>query len=741
MQHHFGLTRNHHPQTWRLGCPRWHQHCLILLAGSVVFATMPLPAQALNIGGGTATQDSPQNNTNLDPATGKAVFGWDYVGRANWNAVYLGNGWVLTAAHVGQSSTIDLGTQGVYNTISGSSVQIYNPTVIGDTYSGTATDLILYRIAPNATTGQLPNLAPLVLPTTTPSNNTQVTMVSAGPWVARPTYYNYNSSTGTWSVAADYQSGTFAGLDYSAQAPNFTGVKRWGYNTLSNNAVIYENGSGKVHALSTKFYDPGKDPIGGITNESALSNGDSGGGLFGSSESVGLLGILDVKYEFNNQPNYTTIYGSESGAVNVAWYAANLASTMGIYQFTSITNKNWSSSSWNNFQNSSATPGPNAAGTTVNLLATNPNPLTITLTTSPTVGTLNFNSTKTYTLNTVTAQTLTFDNSSSGATLANWEGTHTINPSIILNDNLTVNVKTAGDLLTLKAVSSSTNKSLTKIGNGNLTTTGTISGLSSVVNNGVGVFTISGNITSTIAVSNTSTGSMVLSGTNSYTGGTLVSQGQLTFTSAAARPANDLLTINKSGSPIQGGMVVINAASANINAYQAQLLNGLNPSPIGPAIKTTMGIGTEGIGYLTGSDYNSLHGTSLDPTSIVFKYSYLGDIDLDGKITGVDFAQIDAAYLSGAYSTPGGNPHWINGDLNYDGLVNAQDFALITAAFAAQGSNPIVLASLVSQDTARFGSDFLTAYHQALATVPEPTSLGLLLLGSLGLRQRRRHKS
>ncbi|MEI8195149.1 MAG: dockerin type I domain-containing protein, partial [Phycisphaerae bacterium] len=148
---------------------------------------------------------------------------------------------------------------------------------------------------------------------------------------------------------------------------------------------------------------------------------------------------------------------------------------------------------------------------------------------------------------------------------------------------------------------------------------------------------------------------------------------------------------------------------------------------------------TEGVGYMTTDQYNILNGTSLAASGVIAKYTYLGDANLDGKITADDFAQIDASYLKDTSGTTTGF-HWINGDFNYDGKITSADFALIDAAYTAQGS-PLA-AGIVAGDMARFaGTDFAAQYQVALSAagaVPEPASLGLLALGAVSLLARRR---
>ncbi len=71
-------------------------------------------------------------------------------------------------------------------------------------------------------------------------------------------------------------------------------------------------------------------------------------------------------------------------------------------------------------------------------------------------------------------------------------------------------------------------------------------------------------------------------------------------------------------------------------------------------------------------------GTSVDGTTVLVKYTYGGDANLDGIVNGDDYFQIDSAF-------PQQHHGWLNGDFNYDGVINGDDYFLIDSNFPRQG--------------------------------------------------------
>jgi hypothetical protein len=166
-----------------------------------------------------------------------SVTGWNYVGSVNGaSGVYLGNGWVLTAAHVG-AGTFTL--SGTAYTVRADSIQ----GVVGA--SGTSVDLTLFRLTMN------PNLPSLTISATAP---TPLSSNSAGSEVAM---IGYGGSHGeTWGL------NTVTATDLN--------VHITGYPYISTDfATDY----------GTTTLGDGNDTF-SATNNYLLVPGDSGGGDF-----------------------------------------------------------------------------------------------------------------------------------------------------------------------------------------------------------------------------------------------------------------------------------------------------------------------------------------------------------------------------------------------------------------------------------------------------------------------------
>lgn len=105
----------------------------------------------------------------------------------------------------------------------------------------------------------------------------------------------------------------------------------------------------------------------------------------------------------------------------------------------------------------------------------------------------------------------------------------------------------------------------------------------------------------------------------------------------------------------------------------------------------------------------------MDNTTVLVRYVYAGDANLDGSVDTLDFNAVAANF-------GGTNKVWTQGDFNYDGNVDTLDFNIY-------GSN-----SGQSGPSAPSGG--------GNALVPEPASLGaLIIVGAALVRHKRRTRA
>ncbi len=203
--------------------------------------------------------------------------------------IYIGNGWVLTANHVGIS---DLNLAGeVYSRVPGSGVQLQNP-------DGSAADLLAYRISGNP---QLPTLGVVEFANTSPAIGTAVTMIGRGQ----------NRGTATTWNQPPLRSGWFWGSG---------ATMRWGTNQILETVGEEEFDTA---ALVMDFTKPGEPSF--TADEAQAVTGDSGGGVWvkngGSWE---LAGVLFSASQYDNQPPQTSLDGNRSIAADLALFRPQL---------------------------------------------------------------------------------------------------------------------------------------------------------------------------------------------------------------------------------------------------------------------------------------------------------------------------------------------------------------------------------------------------------------------------------
>ncbi|HWP39754.1 MAG TPA: PEP-CTERM sorting domain-containing protein, partial [Tepidisphaeraceae bacterium] len=131
-----------------------------------------------------------------------------------------------------------------------------------------------------------------------------------------------------------------------------------------------------------------------------------------------------------------------------------------------------------------------------------------------------------------------------------------------------------------------------------------------------------------------------------------------------------------------------------------------------------------------GAIYPSFNGQNVSADDVLVKFTYFGDADLSGSIDATDYSLIDNGYVN---SLTG----WLNGDFDYSGTIDATDYALIDNAYVNQ-VGPLAEA-LIAEHTRMLGGEYLAALRAIQSgVIPEPASVGLLVLGAGLLRRVRR---
>ncbi|HEX2971622.1 MAG TPA: CAP domain-containing protein [Tepidisphaeraceae bacterium] len=143
--------------------------------------------------------------------------------------------------------------------------------------------------------------------------------------------------------------------------------------------------------------------------------------------------------------------------------------------------------------------------------------------------------------------------------------------------------------------------------------------------------------------------------------------------------------------------------------------SGITSSVAGENHLTGLAVVLNDKGGGKGSLFTQFNGEDVDVNSILVKYTWNGDVTLDGKVDIADYFLVDSGFISqkGGYR---------NGDLNFDGKVDIADYFLIDSAFIGQTG---VLGGMGGVWT---------------AAVPEPGCVGIMIgvLGGVMMRRGKR---
>ncbi len=266
----------------------------IFAAVALVLTTVSsAPAVIIQGGDGTGNTTAPTD----DP-------GWSNVGALNGaSCVYLGDGWVITASHVGLGSPTFDGSS--YAAVAGSCTRLSDPS-----NPSQAADLIMFRLqtTPAGLSGLSVSSAE---PDTT--QNSQIEAIGYGMNRATSeTFWDNN-----WNVVSDSVLGGHAGYCWGSGSS-----KRWGTNNLAAHVAV-DDGHGITDAWQTVFNSSGTD------NEMQAAVGDSGGGVFYQrGNSWELAGIMLAIGTYTGQPDGTAVFGNTTYFADLSAYSGDITQTM-----------------------------------------------------------------------------------------------------------------------------------------------------------------------------------------------------------------------------------------------------------------------------------------------------------------------------------------------------------------------------------------------------------------------------
>jgi autotransporter-associated beta strand protein len=240
--------------------------------------------------------------------------------------------------------------------------------------------------------------------------------------------------------------------------------------------------------------------------------------------------------------------------------------------------------------------------------------------------------------------------------------------------------------------------------------------------------TFGGNLTGTGTVNKIGAGELIVNRINS--GSLNVTAGRLVVTPRTGVPS--LAASNKTAY-VNGTISVDPAAGLDLKDHDLVVTFGTGPnsfadikaqvlagfmSPTG-GITSSTSDGSQILALFDNSQIGATEwpggsGTTIDTNSVIGKYTYFGDANIDGQVTGDDYTVIDA----NLNTTPGVGLEWLSGDMNLDGMVTGDDYTVIDANLGLGVGNPLSPASL--------------------SAVPEPAGLALLSAAAAMIRRRRR---
>lgn len=271
----------------------------VVLAIVLAASLMQEPARAVVIDTltGTGNTSAPAD----DP-------GWANVGMLGaGTGVYLGNNWVLTAAHVGGGSIVLNG--GTYAMLAGSGTTLTNNGAPG---KSPTTDLYMFQLASTPA-----GLAGITIASGSAAPGAAVTMIGSGRDRGAFTQWAVNTGSTPWVWTEVSSGGNAAGYKTLASRS-----MRWGENTVEASGFWVADGFGDVNMLATTFTYSGSP-----SNQAQAAYGDSGGAVFhknGSAWELSGLMLTVGGYSGQPDPGANAIFGDATYAADLSYYRSEI---------------------------------------------------------------------------------------------------------------------------------------------------------------------------------------------------------------------------------------------------------------------------------------------------------------------------------------------------------------------------------------------------------------------------------
>ncbi|HYO10243.1 MAG TPA: PEP-CTERM sorting domain-containing protein [Tepidisphaeraceae bacterium] len=331
-------------------------------------------------------------------------------------------------------------------------------------------------------------------------------------------------------------------------------------------------------------------------------------------------------------------------------------------------------------------------------------PVTVTLDTSVVAGSVRFdNATHGYSIDGTGG--LTLNATTSVAAIRAASGNHAINVPVTLADDTTVTVVAPGATVALSKLAPSA-VALSKHGAGTLVVNNVRAGGLTVRE---GIVKVAANGTAS-GTSNVPALTVAAGATLDLTDNKLVTDAAVgTFAGSAYDGVTGLVQSGRNGGAWNGSGIITSLADAK-----------------SPTLRTSIGVatGAQAKGLAPGQTA-TWGGQAITATSTLLMYTYAGDANLDGKINGDDYFQIDS-HVGAA------GAGWFNGDFDYNGKVNGDDYFLIDSNVNGQ-----------TLGTFPAGAGVADGIADGVAAVPEPASAAAvaLMAAVASLRRRRRQQT